>query len=74
MNIKLKDKRDFILKKKRAHYTIAFITDSNDDWFVHVSKFKKESKTPDKKSTIIRKDLDTWLNYYLSTGWEKIID
>jgi len=58
------------LKKKYAKSNIVFETNkemSDDGWFIDVKKVNK--KKTEICSTIIKKDLDLWVNSYLNKGW-----
>lgn len=62
----------FKLKKKRAHGEIVFTENINmdpyDKWFIDIKRVN--SKGEKLLSTIIRKDVDSWKNYYISQGWQ----
>lgn len=63
-------KRLYVLKKKRSPYTVEFIEDPEDDWFVYVVQVRNTTKKFDSFSMIIQKDIDAWLNHRVSEGWE----
>jgi len=67
----------FKLKKKYAKTNICFVEnlemDPEDRWFIDI---QSANKTGVVKSTItiLRPDMNSWLNTYLSEGWEIIED
>lgn len=66
----LKDaKRLYVLKKKRSPYTIEYIEDPDDSWFVYVVKIRNTSKKYESVSMIIQSDVQTWLDYSLTKDW-----
>jgi hypothetical protein len=61
------------LKKKYAKSNIVFETNtemSDDGWFIDIKKINK--KKSEICSTIIKKDVNLWLNSYTTKGWEII--
>ena len=58
--------------KPKSRKYIEIITSDIDDWFLFVCKYQKSDNKLLSKSMIIRKDLQTWINSYLSQGWNKI--
>lgn len=62
------------LDKKRAISKIIFEEnikmDNTDKWFIDVKKVKKKTDKLMSVSTILRKDIDTWVNIYQKEGWE----
>lgn len=62
--------RLYVLKKHRAHYTIEFIEDPDDSWFVYVTKVKNKTKKHESFNMIIKKDMETFLESYTSLGWK----
>lgn len=63
----------FKLKKKYAKTYIIFQEnlemDPEDKWFIDVNNVNKAGEIKN-SSTIIRKDMQNWLNGYLRNGWE----
>jgi hypothetical protein len=57
------------LEKKGSRQKIEIVTDTNDDWFLHVKYLAKKDNSLLHSSMIIRKDLDTRLLYLASMGW-----
>jgi hypothetical protein len=62
-------KKLYVLTKKRSPYSIEYIEDPDDSWFVYVVKIRNTTKKYEQVSMIIQKDVDTWLNNSLSKGW-----
>lgn len=62
------------LNKKRAISKIIFEEnikmDNNDKWFIDVKKIKNKTGKLMSISTILRKDIDTWINIYKKEGWD----
>jgi len=57
-----------ILKKPRSKHTINIVEDED---FVYINYMEKNCDTPSKRSVIIKKDLDNWLNYLSGLGWKQ---
>jgi hypothetical protein len=60
------------LEKKRARTSIIFdenLEMDSDGWFVDIKKVNKKDDKLKSLKTIIKKDIDTWLNSYISDGW-----
>ena len=60
----------YVLNKKRAHDTIEYIVDEDDDWFIYVTTKSRKNGEIKSVSMIIRKDMPNWLETAESLGWE----
>jgi hypothetical protein len=60
--------KELKLTKPRARNEIFFKPDKDDEWFVYI--IHKEKKSGKKRSCmIIQKDMDMFLQRYISQGW-----
>lgn len=62
------------LKKTRSPHEILFSTSDPDGWFIDVIWYKKKTGEISDKSLIIKKDLDIWMRFQKSLGWEEFSD
>ena len=63
------------LAKPKSYYTIAFQIseyDIGDDWFIDIITYKTKSLEITNKTTITKKDLNTYLKYMKDRGYLEI--
>ena len=58
------------LTKPGAKTHIIFVPQKEDDWFVDMNHVDNKSGKITRNSMIIEKDVNTFINYYLSIGWK----
>ena len=59
----------FTLRKKRGIQEICFSCDPDDNYMISIEVFRIKPGSLVRTHTIIRPDLDQWLNRYLDNGW-----
>ena len=60
--------KDLKLTKPRARTEIIFKADKDDEWFIYIIHAEKKSGKK-RSSMIIQKDMNMFLQHYLSQGW-----
>ena len=60
------------MKKTKSSLTIAFITNDPDGWFIDKLTYMTKSGKLNDKSTIIAKDLPSFMSFYESAGFYKV--
>lgn len=62
------------MSKKRTLSDIIFEEnlkmDKVDKWYIDVKRIKRKDNKVMSLNTILRKDVDTWVNIYKKEGWE----
>jgi hypothetical protein len=56
--------------KKGSPQSVVFFADQEDDFMIHVAKVQTRTGEITRESLIIRPDVDQWISYYRSNGFE----
>jgi hypothetical protein len=56
--------------KKGSPQSVVFFADEEDDFMIHVAKVHTRNGEIIRESLIIRPDIDQWISYHRSNGFE----
>jgi hypothetical protein len=58
------------MTKVRSPYSVMFVENMNDDWFIYVLKYKTKSRIIDNNHMIIKPDYENWIRHFEREGFE----
>jgi len=62
--------KEYILEKSKSRQRIEVIPDEYDNWFINITWVAIKSGKIVRKSCIIRKDLEMWIEFFQRKGWK----
>ena len=60
--------------KRGSPQSVIFFADKEDDFMIHVAKVQTRTGEITRESLIIRPDVDQWISYHRSNGFETEIN